>query len=806
MKNLLFLLCFLLLAAIGSAGYCANILRNSGFEDPEGWSKSWSIHDSKGGDVTYHYHLTNKGGGHGDAKPRTGENAVEIYTSDRTTFLSQSVNLEPGTYRLSAWVRANGQPSHIQMQLKLGDQVKEIPVSSQKYRLIWSDFQIDKAGDYVVSLHSPSLGIAIDDVSLEKITGSTDKGPALYIDLMPSNAAHAGNVQYCLANSLQWVDVFTTCIDSSQLKYPVMHILVSDPVKLSGINEKVLESYKMREEDTIKIRQDKVHRNGIRYTRFSFPLLRFVSGYNTPQGFGGLWLSNVKGDNGKMIVEVVDGGSMLASETYKLVSVSQPKIAKSPKKYYIIPYAVQNWKMNLEQTLKALPAQFKMMGMNVWSDYGLSAEKTPETVTDEEKVRQEAYRKYGVRLFWPNSSSLMETTAGAMYSDVAEQVNDPDMYVVGPDGKINKSLYNFNYAANSGKAWMESALASWLRTIKRPERVGLSYRHTGLINDALEGIYFSYDPTTLKAFADHKGVDVGLVTPEKLNSDWRHDWQLFNMDLYSRIVEIWSREARKIDPDLVIINTASTYGPSGLDTLSPKENYQWAKYVDYNMPQWYSGGYLGDAYVNFIVNDTEGLFDKSRGGTELIPLLNLSMGAELEDPLVLRFMLLSYISSSKNVKGISYFIGTNAFADAAFMVGLSRAHTLIADIEDYYADGVREDSMVKIAEVLDKDNAVQAIDDLGDQSFIKPVINNTLRVHKLSGKGKVALITALSYSNQAVGSRFTVDIDTTKLPSNKKLYIKDHLSGKVTPFTSQITIDTTETKSAAVLEITENSK
>ena len=67
-----------------------------------------------------------------------------------------------------------------------------------------------------------------------------------------------------------------------------------------------------------------------------------------PQGIGGFWLSNVPDTGGKVIMEIVDGDEMLTSEDVKLVVVDPPKESRTPKRYYTIPYTVQNWMQNLE--------------------------------------------------------------------------------------------------------------------------------------------------------------------------------------------------------------------------------------------------------------------------------------------------------------------------------------------------------------------------------------------------------------------------------------------------------------------------
>ena len=112
-----------------------------------------------------------------------------------------------------------------------------------------------------------------------------------------------------------------------------MRILASDPVKLSGLNEGLINGYRMREEDQVKVQSQSVVRDGKKYQEFSFLMPRFVSGYAAPQGFGGFWVSNVPAKGGKVIMEIVDGEDMLASEIVNLVPVDPPKVSRTPKKY-----------------------------------------------------------------------------------------------------------------------------------------------------------------------------------------------------------------------------------------------------------------------------------------------------------------------------------------------------------------------------------------------------------------------------------------------------------------------------------------
>src|SRR5580765_1341320 len=115
-----------LLSAQSTSCFAGNLLRNPGFEDPGGWSAGWTVRDEKGGKDTYHYHLTEQGGGHGDARPRSGANAIEIYSTDKKTYLVQSVRLEPGTYRMSAWARLNNTPDICVVEFRIGDKLAKL--------------------------------------------------------------------------------------------------------------------------------------------------------------------------------------------------------------------------------------------------------------------------------------------------------------------------------------------------------------------------------------------------------------------------------------------------------------------------------------------------------------------------------------------------------------------------------------------------------------------------------------------------------------------------------------------------------
>ena len=72
-----------------------------------------------------------------------------------------------------------------------------------------------------------------------------------------------------------------------------------------------------------------------------------------------------------------------------------------------------------------------------------------------------------------------------------------------------------------------------------------------------------------------------------------------------------------------MVITAYTYGPSGFDALTPAERMKWARSMDYNMPQWYAGGYYSTMYADMIKEcDDAGVNSKAKGGADLFPNLN----------------------------------------------------------------------------------------------------------------------------------------------------------------------------------------
>ena len=86
-----------------------------------------------------------------------------------------------------------------------------------------------------------------------------------------------------------------------------------------------------------------------------------------------------------------------------------------------------------------------------------------------------------------------------------------------------------------------------------------------MISDALESVSYSHDRSTLSAFATFKGGRHESGDHGEAVRRLEEDWQLFNMNLYARVVNIWNERTKQVDPSVKTILTANTYGPSGFD-------------------------------------------------------------------------------------------------------------------------------------------------------------------------------------------------------------------------------------------------
>jgi hypothetical protein len=125
------------------------------------------------------------------------------------------------------------------------------------------------------------------------------------------------------------------------------------------------------------------------------------------------------------------------------------------------------------------------------------------------------------------------------------------------------------------------------------------------------------------------------------------------------------------------------------------------------------------------------------------------------------------------------------------MAGLSQAHTILADVEDYYSVGTKTDiGAIFIPEVKN------------------PTITTTVRIHKLNREARLALITIVTHSNKSLGEPGTLEINLPELlglPATsvhaKDWVLIDRLSNTIIPFNSKIHMDTRFGNNLALLEI-----
>lgn len=801
-----------MLAALPPAmaqGEPGNLLVNPGFEDPAGWLHGWSVERVNPPGPLYHYHLRAGGGGHGDAAPHGGANALEIY-SGNTRLRQTLLRVEPGSYLLTVWARNNGDSGDPRLVLSLGDQQHRVAVLSDRYRLYYARFEVKAAGELPLGLISSSLGIAVDDLALRRMAAD-EALPAefMYLDLHPAGGERSQNVQTCIKGMKQWLNFTVSAVDPARVRVPEITITVPAAVKLTGINASVLNSWRPSAlaKAEVAVTQGK-DADGQAVTTYRFPCPRFVNGPDSPVSFGGCFVEVPTKTKSWVKLSVAQDGTPVTEETVSLVPLDPPSRQRTPRLLKTLSYGVQDWKADLDGRLATAPSQFKLMGLNVWSDYTGPGANEPKPPSADEQVAAEAARKYGVKEFWPNYSQLLSgaTAAGCWYWGTGPRTtDDPDMYVARADGSADKDTFNMRYAAGKGRYFDETALQALQRLIRRPGELKLPFSYSGFITDALEGFYPSYDATTLADFAQKNGLDSAQVTAASMNGPYRKQWAAYNNALYAGVAARLAEALREVNPQIKMLNTAGPFGAQhGGDDLPLAEQMAWGRAYDYNMPQWYSLRYFGSLYTDLIMQGAAAkVYGKENGYPDVIPLLCNSMGVQTESLPCIRFKAVDLIATSSAVKGIGYYIGTNAFADARWMVGISRVHTLLADVEDYYANGRRSDASVKCEKLPGGIKPIEGRDEAGQQTTLTPTVDTACRVHVLGQKGRHALITLVSHCNQGIGEKVRLTLDLKVLGATRASFLYDHLAGRKLPLTATVVVDTDATGSLAVLEVTD---
>lgn len=767
-----------------------NLLKNPGFEDPKKWTANWKIENLKRTIKPYHYKLDAKGGGHDDAVPRTGKTAIEIYCDGRCkTRLSQQVYLTPGKYRFGIYVRNNG-CSHVpQVEFSAGKTKNTFYVVSREYRFYYLDFEVKKAGKIDVGLIPREGGLAFDDASLEKLPVSEERS-YLFMDLYP--VTPWGNVRHYFVGQLQWIDFALTCIDrKSYSGLGRMRIICPEDVAVEGINIPLLNRWKpgkLRGE--IKLDQKKVVRNGKKYVEYSFHLPRFFN-YSRAQSFGGFWVRPKGNAVRNVTIQLEDKGKVVQTIDLTLKPLVQPA-NMIPSRLVSLCYHVQWWRQCLEQRLEALPPQFLTMGFNVWADYMVLPGKGTK-LSNDETVMLKAYKDHGVKNFYFTYSHMYHTKHH--YADLSKKTGEKDLYGIDARGK-KMNTYNMRFIASNGKAWRDSVLDYWYRLLKRPDIVGLP-PYAGVINNAQESLSVSYDPATLKEFAEQRNLPLKEMTPANLNGKYKTQWMMYNQRLFNEICVLWAKKMRETVPGIKLANSLGPYGPNNSRMLPPANRIEWGqKYYDYKMPQMY--GRYGSGYLNRL-NDglKRKLYGKENGYVDIVPVLLVSMGEVLHHHRHLRFAVIDLLSYSKCVKGIAYYMGQYAFADAKIMLEISRINTLVARLEDYFIDGKRIDGFSSFVS-LRKDKKVRTMDAAGYTTMAKIKITTDTRLHLLNKDGRIALVTVFSRSWPPVvkyGDEGFVRFNLPKLLPGKKYSdyrIIDWINNKVYPCQPRIKLNTTD--------------
>lgn len=673
------------------------------------------------------------------------------------------------------------------------------------YRQYCLDFDVKEANEDLLKVTVSEGGVALDDFSLVALEDGAEPRAQVFFDLLPASYSRSRGFQACLANQLQWVNFSISGVNTRKFRNPTIAFYVPSNAEFQGINSDLLERMGAKRAGENLVEVTPFGAGGRRYT---FPLPKLAD--DRAIDFGGVWVKIPSDTIANMRVEVEDDGEVLFAQDLVLFAIDEPEHYATPQKVLTVAYHVQSRKQSPLEREDALPRQFRMMGFNVWSDYGLSDSQAPVTeISENERVRIKAANDYGIRNFWPNFASFFQTEGGVHYKNLAHNLNEQDCFVVDPGGKVDRSQFNMRYVTSKGLSWQNSVMTAYKETLARPQKAGLPYRNTGFINDGLEVLVFSYDETTLRDFAKRAEIARDSFTKEDLQKRLNKEWTSYNLELYTECVKLWKNELNSVSPSAITVNTAGTFGPFRLEKHGINDRMRWGQEVTYQMPQWYGPfRYYGSHFSNELRSGLEKkVYGSHNGFADVIPLIQVSQGSNLDQPEAIRFKIFDFLSTSPIVKGIGFYIASHAFSDALTMVGISRATTLISEVEDYYIDGASRPELVKFIS-KGKPPLVDTLDKNGNAIRETASVESSVRLHTLSDRGRVALITVVSHCNSGrIGQEGMLRISPGLFEDyqnpESELVLLDHLNKKLIPFSTEIAIDTGKTGNMILLEIIE---
>ncbi len=766
-----------------------NLVQNPGFEDQAGYLNKWTVRDANGGTNTYYYHLTQEGGGHGPAGVHSGNHAIEIYTSDRVTNLAQGIELsQAGCYRVSFYARPNGATYFSQLNIKLGNQEKNVVIVSQAWRQYFVDFDLSKPEKMELIFKSKNSGIAIDDISLDLAPADGETGQ-IFCDLYPSSPARSKNIQYYFPGIKQWINY---ALSSSQMPRmdiaPTLNFIISKDVKVEGFNLPVLARFCPAQVKKMELTISQTKLNGIEAICYSLPMPKLYNGINESV-YPGFWVSSEKAASFPMQVVIKSGDKIIFEAMWQLQPVEMPKEYASPKRIKSICYDVTGWKQDLDAGLASIPKLFSIAGFNVWSDYGLYSATRDGNLTSQEKISQKAYNEYGIKNIWPNFSTMDRVECGLHYTMAGEKDQVAGKYKVDANGVECPNEYSALYMANGGKDWINSCIASWVNTVKRGAKIGMPYN--GVINDGMETLFVSFDSVTLDDFAAGYNIPRQGLTPKLIKEKYDLQWTKYNLALYRKICAIWSAAIKAANPDVYVVNTFGDFGPGGSRALPVAEQMSWVnKDIDATMPQWYATKLFIDDYTSGPIKkgfDAK-LYGKANNSCDVIPLLLGGAQYFLTDEAISKHRIFDILSLNDRRNNIVlpgfglYYEAGSFYVDAENVRELSRINSLAAKTEDYYLDGVRQDQCASFERTSGSLPMTFALNAAGVQVRIPAKITTIPRVHQLLQGKRIALITLVTYSNANMGDEGNLKINIAKLAnSSDNVNIIDYQTGKIIP-------------------------
>ena len=193
-------------------------------------------------------------------------------------------------------------------------------------------------------------------------------------------------------------------------------------------------------------------------------------------------------------------------------------------------------------------------------------------------------------------------------------------------------------------------------------------------------------PRCKKAFFEYSGIETEKLSPEEILSKYKEQWFNFRVWQNSQMVRILSEVIKEVNPKLkfILCSAPITWG------RLPQQGFDIRTFDQY-IDEFWPMAYETNMALMYIVDATVKVFNKP-----VIPILNTCYPFREHNAFPPDEVMMNILASvTSGAKGIAFFTGTTSL-DGAYIKAIAQAEEKIAVLENFFVDGVRDDSLAKI--------------------------------------------------------------------------------------------------------------